>query len=587
MGEVYRARDTRLGRPVALKVLADPLAGDDGFRQRLLRESRLAASIDHPNVIPVYEAGGDEGRLFIAMRYVDGSDLRTLLREAAPLPPAEAIAISKQIAEALDAAHGRGLVHRDVKPSNVLIDRNEAHGHCYLVDFGLTQSAVEPVDGSLLGTIDYVAPESIRGDPVDGRADQYALGCLLFECLTGIVPFARASDTATIYAHLEEQVPEVSGRGGEFTGAIDVVLARAMAKQPAERFDSCAAMVAAAADALGVGSQRQSVRRAASLAAVVLAVVSLAAVAALLTFRHGGIPGPPSGALVMITPGTGKRTRIASVSPHVDQVAVGSGRVWITALRDGSLWMVTPATGEVTRVSTVGDPRDVTLLDGKAYVSADGPTLTDGTVLRYDARTALRDSGVPLVTCSITSGEGVIWTAGCPLVERLSSGPGALRVLATVHIPSPRVLTASNERMTLVDMAVGGGSIWVLGDAADHRIWRLDERTGELLATIALPFVGRAVAWGDGGLWVSGQIDDVAARIDPETNRIDRRVRVGRGASGIAVGGGSVWVADTLDGTVSRIDPQRGLVTETIPVGGTAVGVAYGEGRLWVTVDAS
>jgi YVTN family beta-propeller protein len=277
---------------------------------------------------------------------------------------------------------------------------------------------------------------------------------------------------------------------------------------------------------------------------------------------------------------------VANVSPYPDQVAVGSGRVWVTDLRDGSLWMVIPGTGEVTRVSSVGDPRDITLLDGKAYVSTDGPTITEGTVLRYDAVTGLREDGVALVTCSITSGEGLVWTAGCPLVERLSTGSAKLHVVASAQIPSPRVLTASNDRVTLVDMAIGGGSVWVLGDAADHRIFRLDAHTGALQAVIPLGFVARSLAWGEGGLWVSGQIDDVAALIDPVTNRLRRVVHVGRGASGVAVGGGSVWVANNIDGTVSRIDPSSGRVTATIPVGGGAVGLAYGEGRLWVTVDA-
>jgi serine/threonine protein kinase len=195
MGEVYLARDPRLDRPVALKVLGADLAGDERFHERLLRESRLAAGLDHPNVVPIYEAGEAEGRLFIAMRYVDGVDLRTLLRRQGALAPERALALAGQVAGALDAAHARGLVHRDVKPSNVLVDDPGGRDHCYLADFGLTQSASDrgPADGSLMGTLDYVAPEQIRGDEIDGRADQYALACLLFECLTGSLPFRRDS----------------------------------------------------------------------------------------------------------------------------------------------------------------------------------------------------------------------------------------------------------------------------------------------------------------------------------------------------------------------------------------------------------
>jgi DNA-binding beta-propeller fold protein YncE len=587
MGEVYRALDTRLDRRVALKVLGSSLADDEAFRRRLLRESRLAASLDHPNVIPIYEAGNQQGHLFIAMRYVEGSDLRSLLRQSAPLDPSRSMAICGQIADALDAAHRRGLVHRDVKPSNVLIDGRDEHGHCYLVDFGLTQKAAEPgpADGSLLGTIDYVAPEAIRGDPLDGRSDQYALGCVLFECLTGVAPFAHASDTATIYAHLEEPIPAATDRRASLPGEIDAVLGRAMAKQPEERFESCSAMVSAARAALGLESRRPSLRRRGAFAVAAAVVAAAAAIGALILTRGGGAPAPPAGALVSIDPATNAARVVAKVSSYPEHVAVGSERVWVTDLRDGSLWMVIPRTGEVSRVSTVGDPRDVTVLGSKAYVSTDGPTSTEGNVLRYDAVTGMREDSVALVTCSITSGDGLVWTAGCPLVERLSTSPAKLHVVTTARIPFPPVLTASNDRATLVDLAIGGGSVWVLGDAADHRIFRLDARTGALQAIIPLAFVARSLAWGEGGLWVSAQIEDVAALIDPVTNRLGRLVHVGRGASGIAVGGGSVWVADNLDDTVSRIDPRLGRVTETIPVGGSAVGVAYGEGRLWVTVD--
>src|SRR3954468_5292486 len=175
MGEVYRATDERLGRPVALKGLAEGVGGDARARARPLEDSRRAASLDHPNVVPVYEAGQAGGRLFLAMRYVAGIDLKALLRREGALAPERAVAIAAQVADALDAAHRRGLVHRDVKPSNVLLDAADGREHCYLADFGLTQAAADrgPADGRLMGTIDYVAPEQIRGDVVDGRADQY------------------------------------------------------------------------------------------------------------------------------------------------------------------------------------------------------------------------------------------------------------------------------------------------------------------------------------------------------------------------------------------------------------------------------
>jgi len=189
MSVVYLAEDLRLRRKVALKLLDPRLAEDEAFRERFLAESELAASLDHPCVVPIYAAGDAHGRLFIAMRYVEGSDLKELL-QAGPLSAARVVAICVQVADALDFAHARGLVHRDVKPSNVLLDASE---HAYLADFGLTERLGEPqaVEPGVLGTIDYVAPEQIRGDQVDGRADVYSLGCLLCECLAGEPPFVR------------------------------------------------------------------------------------------------------------------------------------------------------------------------------------------------------------------------------------------------------------------------------------------------------------------------------------------------------------------------------------------------------------
>ena len=272
MGEVYRAHDGRLDRNVALKILAPRYADDDAFRERLLRESRLAASLDHPNVVPVYDAGEADGRFFLAMRYVEGTDLRAVLRGEGALSPERAIDIAAQVAGALDAAHERGLVHRDVKPSNVLIDER---GHCYLADFGLTQSVSsqgQAPDESLLGTLDYVAPEQIRGGDVDGRADVYSLGCLLFECLTGEVPFARPSEVATLYAHLEDEPPRPSERRPELPVDLDDVLGRAMAKEPDERQPSCTALVEEARVALGlVEAEPRRLRLAVAASAFVLA----------------------------------------------------------------------------------------------------------------------------------------------------------------------------------------------------------------------------------------------------------------------------------------------------------------------------
>jgi WD40 repeat protein/tRNA A-37 threonylcarbamoyl transferase component Bud32 len=245
MSVVHLAEDLRLKRRVALKLLAASLAEDESFRDRFLRESELAASIDHPNIVPIYEAGTTEGLLFIAMRYVEGRDLKERLRRHR-LDPGDAAGIIAQVASALDAAHARGLVHRDVKPSNVLLDtgaRPDGSDHVYLADFGLTKRVSEETgigdDGHLMGTIDYVAPEQIAGEEIDGRADLYSLGCVLYECLVGQPPFRGDSDIAVVFAHLEAEPPPPSAQRPELPAALDAVIARALAKDPQQRYPSC------------------------------------------------------------------------------------------------------------------------------------------------------------------------------------------------------------------------------------------------------------------------------------------------------------------------------------------------------------
>ena len=252
MSVVYLAEDLRLKRRVALKLLAPSLAEDELFRDRFLRESELAASIDHPNIVPIYEAGTNEDILFIAMRYVEGRDLKERL-ERGRLNPADAIGLLTQVASALDAAHARGLVHRDVKPSNVLLDtgaRPDGSDHVYLADFGITKRVSEATgvgdDGHLLGTIAYVAPEQIAGEAIDGRADIYSLACVLYECLVGQPPFRRDSDLAVVFAHLETEPPAPSAERPELPAALDAVIARALAKDPEKRYPSCRELARAA-----------------------------------------------------------------------------------------------------------------------------------------------------------------------------------------------------------------------------------------------------------------------------------------------------------------------------------------------------
>jgi hypothetical protein len=280
MAVVYRARDLRLDRQVALKVLSPRLAEDDGFRQRFIRESRAAAGVDHPHIIPVFEAGDADGVLFIAMRYVSAGDVRSLIQAEGRLSPARTAAIAAQAASALDAAHAHGLVHRDVKPGNILIDSAGGRDHVYLADFGLSKhslaSSTLTATGQFMGTLDYVSPEQIQGQPADGRADQYALACTVVEMLSGRPPYKRDESMALLWAQLEAPPPVLTELRPDLPPAVDVVIGTALAKRPADRYPTCAEFTNALASACDA---RPVLREPTELAAAVPAEIAAAPVA--------------------------------------------------------------------------------------------------------------------------------------------------------------------------------------------------------------------------------------------------------------------------------------------------------------------
>jgi serine/threonine protein kinase len=266
MGAVYLAEDLAGKRRVALKILGPELARDERFRQRFLRESQLAAGLDHPNIVPGVSSGEEHGVLYLAMEYVDGVDLRGLLRREGKLQPERTLALLAQVASALDAAHTAGLVHRDVKPGNILVATGPDEERAYVCDFGLARhvSSVSSLTGErgFVGTIDYVPPEQIEGGTIDGRADVYSLGCVLFECLAGERPFDRESELSVVFAHLNEPPPRLTDLRPELSDAFDNVFATALAKKPDERYSKCSELIAAAtAASRGKSFVRRKLRR--------------------------------------------------------------------------------------------------------------------------------------------------------------------------------------------------------------------------------------------------------------------------------------------------------------------------------------
>jgi len=342
VGTVYRAAQLSLQRDVALKLLTPARGADQAFRERFLEESVLAASLDHPHIVPVYDAGEVEEILYMAMRYVPGSDLQGMIRREGRLSAHASVAILEQIAGALEAAHAAGLVHRDVKPSNVLI--SGAHGaeqplHAWLGDFGLSRRLADPAEPTgdrPLGTVHYVAPEQIRGEAVDGRADIYSLGCLLYECLTGSVPFAHSSVPGVLYAHLEAPAPLVSERDAGLPVALDEVIAWALAKSPADRPQTATELARAAARALGggfvsgdapaprTGAERVSrARRARASRPVVGRLIESEDLVSLLDDAISGVGGI---ALLSGEAGIGKTTLARQLSTLAEQR--GTPAVW-------------------------------------------------------------------------------------------------------------------------------------------------------------------------------------------------------------------------------------------------------------------
>ena len=595
MGEVYLAEDRRLHRKVALKVLSAEFATNASFRERFLAESELAASIDHPNIVPIYEADEAGGYLYIAMRYVEGTDLKARLRQG-PLPVDQAVDLLSQVAGALDLAHQRGLVHRDVKPSNVLVAPGAGHDgqdHAYLADFGLTTRLADggslADDGQLMGTVDYVAPEQITGGDVDGRADVYSLGCLLVECLTGEPPFQGSSDIAVLFAHLESTPPKPSERRPDLPEGLDHVVATALAKDPNERYQTCQELVTATRAALGIAEPE---RRRSRVAAVVgVAAIALVAAAIWLTVGAGD---EPRDKLLRIDPSTNEVVDSVDVGDRASSVDIGDGQVWVTSQAGRALWRVDPRTLEARETPVEGTPMDVVERNGLAVVVS-GPL--EVAVHRIDAATGALIETIPIpgaegAATAVAEGEEGIWVVGCGFgggnVGRVSETVlGTNTALEGVDVFSENpnwIFGHEADFPAYTDVAVGEGGVWMTLDSGPA-LRRADPTGQSPVEVIELGFFPRSVTVGAGSVWITGLIDDVVARLDPETGVVTMTVPLGRGTAGVAVGRGSVWVASSIDGTVTRLDPSTGEILATIEVDGEPDDVVVGAGGVWVTTD--
>lgn len=611
MSTVYLAEHVRLGRKVALKILSSELALDEGFRTRFERESQLAASLDHPNIVPVYDAGEVDGVAYIAMRHIDGRDLGSLLAEDGRLEPSSAAAVIAQVADALDAAHALGLVHRDVKPGNVLL-----HGdHAYLTDFGLTKrldaATVKTDTGHFMGTIHYAAPEQFEGRPLDARTDEYSLACVAFHCLTGRPPFPREQEAAVMFAHLREPIPPPSETAPGSPRPVDAVVARAMSKSKEDRYATCGqfsdALTRTASgqkDGGQGGRPRPRKRTLVAGAGLILAVGAAIAFAAVVAGSDAERRSPSSSPSVSGSPSSGSPeigTAVISIDPatsalgegvempsFAQSVAVADGFVWIRA--GGSrLLKLNVDTNVVVGTILVENCTGSTTQDAlsnKQCVAAHGDAvwIVGGyslglqapiTVERIDPNTNEVDLHRRIASPTadvrdIALGGGDVWvSAWSQGVYRFS--PGTDEVVA---IP----IDGASDRI-----AFGEGSLFVV-DSLTGSLHRIDPSENEVVDSILLEGTPNDIVVGDRFAWVTDAANDRVLRIATDFSSIDH-LDVGESPSSIAFGGGAVWVSNQLGRSVSRIDIDTGDV-ETFDVPGFPGDIAVGEGRVWLTLSS-
>jgi serine/threonine-protein kinase len=543
MGRVYLAEDLEGQRRVALKLLVPELARDERFRQRFLRESRLASRLDHPHVVPTLAFGEEHGVLYLAMDYVEGADLHELLRRDGKLEPARALDLLAQVADGLDAAHALGLVHRDVKPANVLVARTEDGEHAYVCDFGLARhvSSVRSLTGerAMVGTIDYVPPEQIEGGPVDGRADVYSLACVLFECLAGARPFDRESELSVLFAHLNAPPPRLTDVRPNLPEAFDAVFATALAKTAGERYSTCGELIDAAREASrGQVVERRKTRRRQLLVALTVVVAAAALTAGLIAARNGrGSQGSMKRATLSLKP-----EALSLIDARTRKVVrtIGFANVlWDVAFAGDSAWAL------------VGDEQRIAQVDLATH--------------RVKRRLKLpRGHGDRLA-----AGGGFVWTTE-------NSPPGVIGIDPATGNVSRRFTVEGGAG---AGIAYGAHSLWLVRGSD---VARVDPRSGHVLHRFPVGGAPILVAFADGAAWAASSGNGIVTRIDPVANRITASQKLPGWISDLTVGGGVLWVADAPDGAVFKLDENDLSLRDSPAKVPDPERIGFGDGSLWI-----
>lgn len=572
MGIVYRARHLSLDRPRALKVIAEHLAGDPAFKARFRREARLAASIDHPAVAAVHHAGEENGIPFLSMTLVEGPDLGRLVAEEGPLEPARAAHLIQQVAAGLEAAHSAGLVHRDVKPSNVVVKTREGEEVALITDFGLARLADDDagitLTGDFMGSVDFVAPEQIEGTTVDARTDVYSLGALTYFLLTGEPPFARRSSAAKLVAHVNAERPSPSAARAPVSRSVDQAVRRAMAVEPAERFARPGDFAQALAAAVPEPERITGPPKPTLAVAFVIVVVALAAVTALLAAggRTKDKTDPPAQPAA-------RAVATIDVATGPTGLTTGAGFTWVAA-REAGVVQAIPASGQA-----VVKARDFELGEGGAPISVgvgfDSVWIVDGPgdrLLRAPLDGTAAPSSVALEDPQdvVVTREGVWVAQGEPdTVSRVDPGTGEVTAVLPVA-DGPQ------------SIAFGDGSVWVACIDAGT-VLRIDaeaeEVTGKPIEAGTRP---NDLAVGEDGVWVIDNLEGVVRRIDPNDLTAGAPIEVGARPRGVVAAAGSVWIANSEDGTVTEIDEaDRRQAGEPIRVGADPADISEGGGSIW------
>jgi DNA-binding beta-propeller fold protein YncE len=592
MGVVYRARQIDLDRDVAVKVIAPELTEDPKSRARFLREARAAGAVEHRNVIPVHQAGIADGQCYLVMRYVAGHDLGALVERDGPLAPATAAAVTTQLGAALDAIHGAGYVHRDMKPRNVMLD---ADGHAYLSDFGLAKQAFAPAGPTTseewVGTLDYVAPEQIRGDPVGPAADVYALGGVLYFMLTGRVPFERDSQHAKLWAHLHDAPPRPSAARSGLPNGFDAVVVRALAKDPAARQGSAGAVGRAAraaaagervddvADTITAARPRRRGRapRRAFIAGAALALVAGAAGLAALTLDGDEDRGRRARATQPSpTPKPPSPLKTVKLGFRPRDLAVAGGRVWVicrdeprvTVLDAGSMKPTRLAPNVGMGASDIARDRLTLWVTSREFNGVVGLDARTGRVIRR-----VTTGSTPTRVAADRSG---LWIA-------VRGEPGV----------SATLLRFSRDGATQLDpplpfdngigaVAIGGGYLWVASPEPRRNIARVTPG-GDRDPSAWADAPPGGLAFGGGALWLSESDDGVVMRYDLKTKNSPTTSVGRRPMRLVVVGGRRVYVAVNRDHRVRWLDARRGRRMGRLPVPKNPVALAVGAGHVWVT----